>query len=38
MELREAFELADTDNGDGLDISEFIEAFGGVIGKNMTKK
>ena len=35
MELREAFDIADTDKGGELDIDEFIEAFGEIIGKNM---
>ncbi len=38
MELREAFEAADTDKGGALEIEEFIEAFGGVIGKGMNQK
>ena len=38
MELREAFDLADTDHGGALEIDEFIEAFGEIIGKNMTDK
>jgi len=35
MELRELFEAADTDKGGALEIEEFIEAFGGVLGKDM---
>jgi hypothetical protein len=35
MELRELFEAADTDKGGALEILEFIEAFGGVLGKDM---
>jgi Ca2+-binding EF-hand superfamily protein len=38
MELREAFDIADTDKGGALEIDEFIEAFGEIIGKNMTPK
>ena len=38
MELREAFDLADTDHGGALEIDEFIMAFGEIIGKNMTQK
>ena len=38
MELREAFDIADTDKGGALEIDEFIEAFGEIIGKNMTGK
>ena len=38
MELREAFDLADTDHGGALELEEFIEAFGEIIGKNMTTK
>jgi Ca2+-binding EF-hand superfamily protein len=38
MELRELFEAADTDKGGALEIEEFIEAFGGVLGKDMNKK
>eukprot|EP00741_Cyanophora_paradoxa_P015875 tig00020909_g15326.t1 len=36
MELKEIFDRADVDGGGSLDMEEFIEAFGGVIGKNMT--
>ena len=38
MELREAFDLADIDHGGALELDEFIEAFGDIIGKNMTEK
>lgn len=38
MELREAFEGADTDKGGALELDEFIEAFGDVIGKGMNRK
>ena len=38
MELREAFDLADTDHGGSLELEEFIEAFGEIIGKNMNQK
>ena len=38
MELREAFEAADIDKGGALEIDEFVEAFGGVIGKGMNSK
>jgi hypothetical protein len=38
MELREAFDIADTDKGGALEIDEFIEAFGEIIGKNMNGK
>ena len=38
MELREAFDLADLDRGGALDLDEFIEAFGEVIGKGMSMK
>ena len=38
MELREAFDIADTDHGGDLKLDEFIEAFGEIIGKNMTPK
>ena len=38
MELREAFEEADADAGGSLDLEEFVNAFGGVIGKNMNIK
>jgi len=36
MELKAAFEKADTDHGGSLDMEEFLEAFGGVLGKNLT--
>ena len=35
MELREAFDIADTDQGGALELEEFIDAFGGIIGKGM---
>lgn len=38
MELRELFEQADKDQGNTLDIDEFTEAFGGVLGKGMNEK
>jgi Ca2+-binding EF-hand superfamily protein len=38
MELREAFDIADTDKGGELDLDEFKEAFGEIIGKNMNMK
>lgn len=38
MELREAFDIADTDKGGALELEEFIEAFGTIIGKGMTPK
>ena len=38
MELREAFDIADTDSGGALELDEFIEAFGDIIGKNMNQK
>ena len=38
MELREAFDLADLDRGGALEIGEFIQAFGEVIGAGMTHK
>lgn len=36
MELREIFDQADADGGGDLQLEEFIEAFGDIIGKNMT--
>ena len=36
MELKAAFDRADTDGGGSLDIQEFLEAFGGVLGKNLS--
>ena len=36
MELKAAFERADTDQGGSLDMEEFLEAFGGVLGENLT--
>jgi hypothetical protein len=38
MELRESFDIADTDSGGALELDEFIEAFGDIIGKNMNQK
>ena len=38
MELREAFDIADTDKGGALELEEFIEAFGAIIGKGMNHK
>ena len=38
MELREAFEEADTDQGGSLELPEFINAFGDVLGKGTTPK
>jgi Ca2+-binding EF-hand superfamily protein len=38
MELREMFENADADKGGALEIEEFTEAFGGVLGKDMNPK
>ena len=38
MELREAFEIADTDKGGALELDEFIGEFGDIIGKNMSMK
>lgn len=38
MELREAFDLADADKGGALEIEEFIDAFGEILGKGMTQK
>ena len=36
MELKAAFDRADTDQGGSLDIEEFLDAFGGVLGKNLS--
>ena len=36
MELKAAFDRADTDGGGSLDMEEFLEAFGEVLGKNLT--
>ena len=36
MELKAAFDRADTDGGGSLDTEEFLEAFGEVLGKNLT--
>lgn len=38
MELREAFDAADKHKGGALTLSEFVDAFGGIIGKDMNKK
>ena len=38
MELREAFDIADTDKGGALELDEFTEAFGAIIGKGMNPK
>jgi len=38
MELREAFDIADTDHGGALELDEFIDAFGEIIGKDMSMK
>ena len=38
MELKAAFDRADTDGGGSLDIQEFLEAFGGVLGKNLSNE
>ena len=38
MELREAFDAADKHKGGALSLSEFVDAFGGIIGKDMNKK
>ena len=38
VELRAAFEQADVDGGGSLDVEEFIEAFGSVLGRNMTRE
>ena len=37
-QLKAAFDRADTDHGGSLDIDEFLEAFGGVLGKNLTRE
>ena len=36
MEIRDAFETADTDKGGSLEEEEFINAFGGVIGAELS--
>ena len=36
MELKAAFDRADIDGGGSLDMDEFLEAFGEVLGKNLT--
>ena len=38
MQLKEAFDHADIDGGGSLDIEEFLEAFGDVLGKNLTRE
>lgn len=38
MELREAFDLADADKGGALELDEFMDAFGEIIGKGMNQK
>ena len=38
MELKAAFDRADTDHGGSLDIDEFLVAFGAVLGKNLSKE
>ena len=38
MELREIFELADTDKGGSLELNEFKDAFGSIIGPEMNDK
>ena len=38
MELREAYEKADSDGGGALDLQEFIDAFKEIIGKGMNDK
>lgn len=36
-ELRIAFELADVDGGGGLDMDEFVKAFGHILGDNLSQ-
>jgi Ca2+-binding EF-hand superfamily protein len=36
MELKEKFKEIDTDQSGALDIDEFVEAFGDVLGANLT--
>ena len=36
MELKAAFDRADTDGGGSLDMDEFLTAFGAVLGKNLS--
>lgn len=38
MEIRDAFELADQDKEGSLDEKEFIDAFSGVIGKELGER
>ena len=38
MELREAFDLADSDGGGALELDEFVQYFGDIIGKDLSKK
>mmetsp|Transcript_37768 Transcript_37768/g.61203 ORF Transcript_37768/g.61203 Transcript_37768/m.61203 type:complete len:933 (-) Transcript_37768:1406-4204(-) len=38
MELKAVFEHADVDGGGSLSLDEFVEAFGGILGKNMTSE
>ena len=38
MQLRTAFLAADKDSGGALDLDEFIEAFGKVLGQGLNKK
>lgn len=38
MEIKEAFDAADIDKEGSLDLTEFINAFGKVLGKDMTDK
>jgi len=38
MDLKAAFDRADTDHGGTLDIDEFLAAFGNVLGKNLTEE
>eukprot|EP00924_Labyrinthula_sp_SR-Ha-C_P006274 snap_masked-scaffold_31-processed-gene-1.44-mRNA-1 protein AED:1.00 eAED:1.00 QI:0/0/0/0/1/1/6/0/949 len=36
--LRKAFDEADTDGENGLDMNEFVDAFGQILGKNLSKQ
>jgi hypothetical protein len=38
MELREAFDLADSDGGGALELGEFVQYFGDIIGKDLSNK
>ncbi|GBG25627.1 WD repeat-containing protein 64 [Hondaea fermentalgiana] len=38
QELRLAFELADEDGGGGLDMEEFLNAFGHILGDNLSQR